>query len=78
MNEEYLNMRLSYKKVPCDLLIAGPRNEQSALQISLLSCGERCEYFILLDARENRIPLVLLRAKIEEVLRLVEDGMEIV
>jgi len=77
MNKEYLNMRLSYKKVPCDLLIAGPRNEQSAFQFSLLSCGERCEYFIVLDARENRIQLTLLRTKIEKVLGL-ENSMEIV
>lgn len=77
MSEEYLNMRLSYKKVPCDLFIAGPRNEQSAFQFSLLSCGERCEYFILLDARENRMQLTLLRTKIEKVLGL-ENSMEIV
>ncbi len=77
MNEEYLKIRLSCKKVPCDVFIAGSRNEQSAFQISLLSYKERCEYFILLDARENRIPLVLLKTKIEQVLGS-ENSMEIV
>ncbi len=69
--------RLTYRKIPCELIVAGHRKERNAFFISLLSEAEETEFFTLIDLEKKRMELNLMKTKIEQALRL-ENSMEIV